>query len=278
MTAGLVLLGFVACWRLATGQGGGWVATPSRATVGDTVWLARVVGAPVGWRVRADRLEASEWVEALADPSVELAARGWRIRYAVVAWAPGVHAVRLPPVWLLGPGGRADSIAGGTARLEIASVLPDTAASPQPGLDPVQVPRRSPVPVLAAFAVAAGLLAAGVAWRRRRPRVVAAAGSAGAVAAVPDARWLAAGEPRAVAARAAARLRAAVARALPAAHEGLSVEECLALLQRARPKAPVAALRDTLLALTEARFAATHGADAGALAVRAAALARELAS
>jgi hypothetical protein len=96
------------------------------------------------------------------------------------------------------------------------------------------------------------------------------------VADVPDVRWLAAGEPRAVAARASARLRGAIARAVPAAHEALSIDQCLAALQGAQPRAPVAALRETLIGLTEAQFAATHDADAGVLAVRAAALSRQL--
>jgi len=279
VTARLVFLGVLASWRLATGQGavqgGDWVATPLHATVGDTVWVERIVGAPVGWRVRADRLDASDRVEPIADPAVERTPGGWRIRYGLVAWAPGAQSVRLPPIWLLGPGGRADSLAGGTARFELASVLPDTAAVPKPALDPVRAPRRSTLPLLAALALAAAVLAAGVGWRRRGPRTVPGPTPVGAAADVPDARWLAAGEPRAVAARASARLRAAVARAAPAAHEALSIEQCLVVLGQARPSAPVAALRETLIGLTEAQFAAANDADAGVLAVRAAALTRQ---
>jgi hypothetical protein len=282
MTVRFAVLGVLASWRLATGSGEvwgqDWVAIPPRATVGDTVWVERIVGAPVGWRVRADRFDATARVEPLADPTVERAAGGWRVRYAVAAWTPGGHAVTLPPIWLLAPDGRADSLAGGVARFELASVLPDTATAPQPGLAPMREPRRSPFPLLGALGAAAALLVAGVAWRRRAPRTVAEPSPPRVAAEMPDARWLAAGEPRAVAARAAARLRASIARAVPAAHEALSIDECLLVVAQARPAAPVSALREALLALTEARFAAVHGADSGALAARAAALARELRS
>jgi hypothetical protein len=55
-------------------------------------------------------------------------------------------------------------------------------------------------------------------WRRRGPRTVVAGQGLAVDAEVADARWLAAGEPKAVAARAAQRLRRAVAHAIPDAH------------------------------------------------------------
>src|SRR5439155_749956 len=83
------ILGVVAGWRLAAGQGGaGWVAAPDRPTVGDTVWLERTVTAAPGWRVRAGKLEAGERVEPLGDPVVRRASSpdGWVVRYPVAAW------------------------------------------------------------------------------------------------------------------------------------------------------------------------------------------------
>src|SRR5206468_4327480 len=80
------ILGVVAGWRLAAGQGGaGWVAAPDRPTVGDTVWLERTVTAAPGWRVRAGKLEAGERVEPLGDPVVRRASSpdGWVVRYPV---------------------------------------------------------------------------------------------------------------------------------------------------------------------------------------------------
>src|SRR5204862_501292 len=93
---------------------------------------------------------------------------------------------------------------------------------------------------------------------------------------VPDARWLAAGEPKAVAARVAQRLRFALAHAIPEAHAALSTEECLAAVERARPDAPLRDLRELLLALDQVAFATAHGVEIAPLAARARALAREL--
>src|SRR6266545_513822 len=95
---------------------------------------------------------------------------------------------------------------------------------------------------------------------------------------VPDARWLAAGEPKAVAARAAQQLRHALAHAIPAAHAALSTAECLAAVERVRPDAPLRELRELLHALDQVAFATAHGVDVVPLAARARALARDLGS
>ena len=94
---------------------------------------------------------------------------------------------------------------------------------------------------------------------------------------VPDARWLVAGEPKAVAARARQRLRAAVAVAVPEAHEALSTVECLAAVGRLRADAPLRELRDVLGGLDHVAFASAHGVDLAALGERARALAAEFA-
>jgi hypothetical protein len=289
MIAPLAFLGVLASWRLATGcgeglrpaswrlaTGQGWEVRPQRPAVGDTVWLERVVAAPAGWRVRVARFDATDRVEPLADPAVERVPGGWRVRYGLVAWSPGAHAIVLPPLWLLGPDGQADSLAGGTARLELVSVLSGTTVEPKPALDPIRAGRRTAAPVGLAVAASAALLLAGVRWRRRRPRTVSPPRPDAGTAGVPDARWLDAGESRAVAARATARLRAALARAVPEAHEALSTAECLQTLARVRPDGLVRELQEILTALDEVQFAAVHGADAAALAARARALIREL--
>jgi len=94
---------------------------------------------------------------------------------------------------------------------------------------------------------------------------------------VPDERWLAAGEPKAVAARATRRLRAAVAAAVPAAHHALVTAECLAAVEREAPKAPLRELGDVLGAMDQVAYATAHGVDVAALAERARRLAGELA-
>jgi len=279
MTARLVFLGVVVSWRLATGQGGGWSVTPAAPTVGDTIRLERAFPVRDGWQVRAGKLDATDAVESLADAAVLRSADGWVVRYVVVAWKPGVHKLALPPLWLLGPDGRADSTAGGTTTFRVASVIPDSLRSPSPQglLAPLRAAHQDPLPALAAVALAAGLLAAGVARRRRRPRAVEPAPPVPLEREVPDTRWLAAGEPKAVAARAIWRLRAALARAVPDAHPALDTGECLAVVERARPDAPLRELRELLEQLDRVAFASAHGTDVAALSAMARRLARDLA-
>ena len=274
------ILGVVAGWRLAAGQGGaGWVAAPDRPTVGDTVWLERTVTAAPGWRVRAGKLEAGERVEPLGDPVVRRASSpdGWVVRYPVAAWAPGAHTVSVPPIWRLGPDGRADSLPGGSAAFVITSVIPDTVRQPEPraAIAPIRSTRRYPLAATLAVVLCAGLLAAGVRWRRRPPRPPGVHPHVPVEPEVPDARWLAAGEPKAVAARAVLQLRVAIAHTVPGANLALSTTECLAVVDRARPDAPLRELRAALEQLDRVEFASAHGADVAALAVRARALARE---
>src|SRR2546422_6946185 len=173
-TAVLVVLSVVASWRRGAAQTATWIASPPAPTVGDTIWLERAIAVPAGWQVRAGKLDATEAVEPLADPAVLRRAGGWVVRYAVVAWKPGVHKLGLPPLWRLGPDGRADSTAGGTTSLSVASVIPDSLLRPSPQglLAPLRAAHRDPLPPLAALALAAGLLATGVVVRRRRPRTL----------------------------------------------------------------------------------------------------------
>src|SRR5262252_5616021 len=92
-----------------------WTVTPSAPTVGDTIRLERAFTIPAGWRLRPGRLESNDMVEPLEDAQVEPRGSDWVVRYSVVAWAPGVQRVTLPPVWRLGAHGEADSVPGGAA-------------------------------------------------------------------------------------------------------------------------------------------------------------------
>ena len=259
-------------------QGGsGWVAVSPRPTVGDTIWLERTVTTPAGWRVRVAKLDPGPQTEPLGDPVVVRADGGWTIRYPVVAWAPGVVSADMPPLWRLGPDGSADSLPGGTATFRVASVIPDsiTTPAPQPALGPLRLARRTPLPTLAAVLLSAGMFVGIVAWRRRSPRAARVAADLELDPEVGDPRWVAAGEPRAVAARASHRLRHAIAQAVPEAHAALSTSECLAVVERAKPNAPLRQLRELLGALDQVAFATAHGVDVGPIAARARALAEE---
>jgi hypothetical protein len=206
------------------------------------------------------------------------AANGWVVHYDVVAWAPSDISLDMPALWRLGPDGAADSLAGGTAVFHVASVIPDSLKNPlpQPALGPLRLARASPIPVIAAVLLAGGALLLFIFWRRRGPRVVPQSPGVILDDAVADKRWLAAGEPKAVAARAARGLRRAVAHAIPEAHEALSTEECLAMVEQVRPDAPLRDLRELLHALDQVAFATAHGVEVAPLASRARTLAREL--
>jgi len=259
-------------------QANGWVAAPSQPTVGDTIQLERTVSAPPGWRIRAGKLGSPTVAEPLGDAVVLAAPGAWVVRHVVVAWTPGDISLDMPPIWRLGPDGTADSLSGGTATFHVASVIPDSVKSPapQPSLGPLRLDRSSPFPLIAAVLLSSGVLLLLILWRRRAPRSSVAGTGLATDAEVADARWLSAGEPKAVAARAAQRLRRAVAHAIPDAHEALSTEECLAAVERARPDAPVRDLRELLLGLDQVAFASAHGVEVAPLAARARALARDL--
>jgi hypothetical protein len=264
---------------LLLAQAGGWTAAPTAPTVGDTIRLERTIAAPAGWRVRAGKLPSGAVAEPLGDAvSVPSASGGWTIRYDVVAWAPGEISLDMPQLWRLGPDGAADSLAGGTATFRVASVIPDSVRSPapQPSLGPLRLQRASPIPILAAVLLAGATLLLLMGWRRRAPRIVIDDSALALDAEVPDTRWLVAGEPKAVAARATHQLRSAVARAVPSAHEALSTTECLVAVEQAWPNAPLRDLRELLQALDQVAFATAHGVDVAPLAARARALAREL--
>lgn len=259
-------------------QAGAWTASPSAPTVGDTIQLERAVTAPPGWRVRAGKLASATVAEPLGDAVVLATANGWIVRYDVVAWTPGDVSLDMPAIWRLGPDGTADSLLGETAVFHVASVIPDSVRNPlpQPAVGPLRLDRTSPIPIVAAVLLAGGLLLLFIFWRRRGPRVVPVGPDIAVDDAVADTRWLAAGEPKAVAARAAQGLRRAVAHAIPEAHEALSTEECLATIEQVRPNAPLRDLRELLHALDQVAFATAHGIEVAPLAARARALAREL--
>ena len=270
----------IAALMLVFMQSDGWTVSPQRPTVGDTIRIERHVETPAGWRVRAGKLDDYSDVEQLGDPALIARSNGWTVSYLVVAWKAGNSTVAMPSVWRLGPDGSTDSLAGGTVLLRIASVIPDTvtAPQPQPSLGLLRLDRANALPLLAGVVLAAGALVGLIAWRRRAPRHVPDELALGTDAEVADQRWLAAGEPKAVAARAAQRLRHALARAIPEAHEALSTTECLAVVERVHPNAPLRDLRELLHALDQVAFAAAHGVEVAPLAARARALARQLGS
>ncbi|MEA2722497.1 MAG: hypothetical protein QOH59_268 [Gemmatimonadales bacterium] len=236
-------------------------------SVGDTVWLSRTVRVPAGYAVRATDWEPADPIELLGRGQVVITGDSARITYPVVLWRTGQHAVDLPGPLLLGPGGTVDSLAAARVNLEVRSVLPrvspdSLAPQPRAGL----VTRRvvSLAPVLGLWLAAAILLLPLHLWWRRRgkPARTTAPSLRPEALTAPLARWADAGEHRAVANVAAARLRAAVEQRVASAHPGLDTERVLAEIAAARPEWPLQELSQLLRALDDVRFGLVSSSEA----------------
>ncbi len=232
-------------------------AAPS---VGDTVWLSRTVRVPPGYAVRATDWEPGDPIELLGRGQVVMTGDSARITYPVVLWRPGQHTIDLPGPLLLGPGGTVDSLAATRVNVEIRSVLPrvsqDSSLTPQPPAALVTRRVVSLAPVLGLWLAAAILLLPLHLWWRRRgkPARTQPPPQRPDALQAPLARWADAGEYRAVANVAAARLRAAMEQRVASAHPGLDTERVLAQIAAARPEWPLEELGDLLRALDDVRF------------------------
>ena len=249
------------------------IATPVQApapTVGDTIWISRTVAAPAGVTVRPADWDAPEPIERLGAPVLSPRGDSVTIAYPIVVWRAGPLAVELPGPLLLRAGGPTDSLPTETVTLRIASVLPtvpaDSTLAPQPRADFVPRTSATPVPLLVLLLIAALLLAPiHWLWRRRgHPRPRPTLPLPGPDHAPLD-RWADAGETRAVASVATARLRGLIAARMPAAHVGLDTESLLQVIG-GRADWPLAELGDVLRSLDEARFGHTPFPDAIGLA------------
>jgi hypothetical protein len=167
---------------------------------------------------------------------------------------------------------------GGDGAVTVRSVIPADSTRPVPkALLPPLDPRPDslwPPVIMAALGFA--VLVVLVRLRRRGPKGTAPPAEFVMGGGAPDARWLAAGEPKAVAARAARVLRQALARAVPDALESLPVREALEAAEGKMPATTFRRVRESLLALDQVAFAVAHGTDVGQVASDARALAQEI--
>ncbi|MEO7986088.1 MAG: hypothetical protein ABI766_06110 [Gemmatimonadales bacterium] len=254
-----------------------WLALQGGApTVGDTLWLTRTVAVPAGRTLRAADWHPDDPIELLGPPRITARGDSADITYPVVIWRPGAVVAEVPGPVLLSAGGAVDSLPPQRIALRIASVLPavpaDSALAPQPRAGFVARGTRSVIPLLIALGLAGVLLAPLHWWWRRRGPVVPTGGLPAARLEPPVDRWADAGESRAVAATATARLRAAIALRVPSAHRGLDTAAIIDHLTADRPDWPLDALSSVLRSLDEARFGDGAVTDVLALAREAAAL------
>jgi hypothetical protein len=256
-----------------TPEQGGAAGAP---TVGDTVWVSRTIDLPAGRTVRPADWHPDDPVELLGAPRVVTRGGSADVAYPVVIWQTGPRTLEVPGPLLLAADGGVDSLPPARVTLEVASVLPagaDSTVRPQPRADFVPLTDRSPLaPLLLVSLALLLLLPLHWWWRRRgRPRPRPLASLTEPVRA-PLERWADAGEARAVAAAAAVRFRAAIARGDEGASPALDTETLLTHLRATRHDWPLAELAELLHALDRARFGVGPTDDAVALARRAAEL------
>jgi hypothetical protein len=255
-----------------------WTVTPANPTVGDTVVFERFIAVEdAAARARVNRLESGSTFELLRDPVVAYRPGGISIRHVAAFFE--TDSVTLPDIELIFPDGDVQVVTGGRATVVIQSILPSET-------DSLPVPRGSRAPVArlsmhlapalnAMIIVVVATMLWGVLRRRARARP-------DWVDAIPDvtdppaAKWIAAGEPRAVASLVMVRLREELVARLPEAKETLSVEECLAVVERERPDWPVSELADVLHAIERTSFAPAVPHDVLALLDQVEAVARKL--
>lgn len=260
-----------------------WEATPDVVTVGDTVWLERglVVRDPSA-QVRLGTLEASEVLEPLGPPEVVHGPGGLVARYAVALFEAGDQTIPLPDVQLVYDDGRVETLVGGAAFVRVVSVLPaeaeDSLPPPRASRDPVSQPMSR---VLPATLLVVLVLVVTVGWgvQRRHPRTRPTwTLSEVAPEEVPLSRWIAAGEPRAVATVTMNRLRGEILRYVPDAGPSLELDRWLDTVRTARPEWPLRELTDVTRALERASFAPAIPSDVIALADEAHVLLNSLAA
>lgn len=256
-----------------------WMLQAGAPTVGDTVWISRMVGVPAGGAVRPSAWAPTGDVEALGPPRVTTRGDSVEIAYPAVAWLAGQHAVEVPGPLLLLAGGGVDSLPPHRVTLTIASVLPQGAEPAelkvQPPTDTVRRDDRTLRPVLLLL-VAALIALVPLHWWWRRRGVTPLSAPLRRPPVLPLARWNDLGESRVVLAAATASLREVLARGAPSTAGHPDSASVVEAVRRERPDWPSDEIRDVLSALDSARFTPEAAAAANRLVEEAAALAARL--
>lgn len=245
-----------------------WSVVPAQATIGDTVVLERDIEvADPSARLQLTPIEPSPLMEPLAPPRIIGGTGGFVAQYVVAVFEPGNHEVQMPDLELVYPNGTVESRVGGEAYLVVTSVLPAGDSLPPPRASRDPIPRYVAQPALAMLLVS-GVLVLSIGWgvlRRRPARRPAWAAAQEAEPELPVSRWIAAGEPRAVATLTAHHVRESVRRRIPDADPSLDLESWLRVVQTQRPDWPLRELSEIMHALERACFAPAIPSDVIAL-------------
>jgi len=142
-------------------------------TVGDTVWIERILNATGRSIVRPQQWDLGAEGAQLGPAMVSYGEGGTTVRYPVVLWYPGDRTLTMPGPVLVYPDGTSDTLAASVHRVRVLSVLPANQAKsrvpPRPPRSPLPLGSRSLIPLLVLL-VAAMLIVGALAliWRRRR--------------------------------------------------------------------------------------------------------------
>jgi hypothetical protein len=146
-------------------------------SIGDTVWVERTLGQVGTAVVRPQVWSLGTLGQQLGPASVRLTPEGTLVRYPLVIWYPGEHVLTMPGPVVVRRDGRSDTLAAGTVRVRVESVLPLGAnraeLPPRPASVPLPLEARAWLPLLVLLAlVLAGMTLVALRWRRRgRARV-----------------------------------------------------------------------------------------------------------
>lgn len=254
--------------------------TAAAPTVGDTIWLERVVETPAGAEVRAAQWTPSDPIGLLGRPLVQRQGNRTIVSYPAVAWRAGRLQVDVPGPIVIRADGTTDSLPAESRTLVVASVLPDSVppeklpVQPEAGIVVERV--TSPYPVLVAVLVATLLFSPLAWWWLRAGPPMPGFTPPGDAAVPPIEEWHEAGESRAVAAVAARQLRAVMLSHLPGMPQGLVAGRLIRVVAEQRPAWPIQELGEVLGGLEAVQYASVPAGDVLALARRADALRQQL--
>jgi hypothetical protein len=141
-------------------------------TVGDTIWIERVLGDVRGAIVRPQQWDLESVGAQLAPAMVSHGAGGTTVRYPVVLWYAGDRTLTMPGPVLVLPDGTSDTLPASTHRVRLASVLPPGEAKnripPKPPRNPLPLASRSLIPLAVLLVASAlGIVIAAIGWRRQ---------------------------------------------------------------------------------------------------------------